>query len=425
MNKFKDNKCWEIIYIPDKPLFPLHQQPTVNVYAAVIDPKQAHTLVRKLNQILPLENLRHVKRVRKHYTDGGSTQLSVILCLAGENDSQLDIIPQEVVELIDSHQLEIFITKVCKYAPLSKEEWEEQCKRWPTSFHPPTYNISGITGFSEEEAHLVYTFMKLALDLAKGESQMVNAAVVVDPSTNEVIARACDQVHSCSCSINYEVTTSSSLAYRTHNHDNTQNSSATQPQVLYDRVSCLNPWQWSTQKSCNDSCSWHPLRHAAIVAIEYSAARDRHLFPGSGHDLAETDHVGPTLTCHTSKKQKTKSVHVKDDEEDNLILSGCTSELARPYLCTGYDIYLMWEPCTMCAMALVHQRVKRIFYAFPNPNAGALGSVHRLQGEKSLNHHYAVFKVLLPEDSLDREDIPLVSKSIDSNNIENPSNVAL
>lgn len=50
----------------------------------------------------------------------------------------------------------------------------------------------------------------------------------------------------------------------------------------------------------------------------------------------------------------------------------------------------------MCAMALVHQRVRRIFYAFPNPNDGALGSVRRLQGEKSLNHHYAVFRVLLP-----------------------------
>lgn len=54
-------------------------------------------------------------------------------------------------------------------------------------------------------------------------------------------------------------------------------------------------------------------------------------------------------------------------------------------------------------MALVHQRVKRIFYALPNPNAGALGSVHRLQGEGSLNHHYAVFRVLLPEEILKDE----------------------
>ena len=55
-------------------------------------------------------------------------------------------------------------------------------------------------------------------------------------------------------------------------------------------------------------------------------------------------------------------------------------------------------------MALVHQRVRRIFFAFPNPNAGALGTVHRLQGERSLNHHYAVFRVLVPEEVLSRDE---------------------
>ncbi|GJW51465.1 protein SWEETIE isoform X1 [Tanacetum coccineum] len=34
----------------------------LQVYATVIDPKHAHTLVRKLNEILPLESLRHAKR---------------------------------------------------------------------------------------------------------------------------------------------------------------------------------------------------------------------------------------------------------------------------------------------------------------------------------------------------------------------------
>lgn len=55
-------------------------------------------------------------------------------------------------------------------------------------------------------------------------------------------------------------------------------------------------------------------------------------------------------------------------------------------------------------MALVHQRFRRIFYAFPNPSAGALGSVYRLQGEKSLNHHYAVFRVILHDEPLVRVD---------------------
>jgi tRNA-specific adenosine deaminase 3 len=48
-------------------------------------------------------------------------------------------------------------------------------------------------------------------------------------------------------------------------------------------------------------------------------------------------------------------------------------------------------------MALVHQRFKRVFYAFPNPITGALGSVYRLPGQKSLNHHYSVFRVKVPE----------------------------
>ncbi|GJT99264.1 hypothetical protein Tco_1094782, partial [Tanacetum coccineum] len=57
-----DMESLEIAHIPDKPPLPLPQQPTVSVYAAVINPKHAHTLVRKLNEFLPLESLRHAKR---------------------------------------------------------------------------------------------------------------------------------------------------------------------------------------------------------------------------------------------------------------------------------------------------------------------------------------------------------------------------
>ncbi|CAH1420991.1 unnamed protein product [Lactuca virosa] len=372
MNKCEENKSWEIIHIPDKPPFPLHQQPTVKVYAAVIDPKHANTLKPSSCQTSS-----------KTRPNEGCIHLSVILCLAGESESQLDNIPQEVVEFINSYKLETFITKVCKYAPLSKEEWIEQCKIWPTSYHPPTYNIRGITGFSKEESNSVCTFMKQALDLAKCECQMMNAAIIIDPSTNEVIAEARDQVNSCSCcSINHEATS--------QNHDKLLlNSSATKPKLLNygNGVSCLNPWKWSNQKSC----AWHPLRHAAIVAIENSSVRDKLLFHDNEHVADNLDETNPLL-----KKQKIKSIHVKNEEE---VVNSQSN--GRPYLCTGYDIYLVWEPCAMCAMALVHQRVKCIFFAFPNKSDGALGSVHRLQGEKSLNHHYAVFRVMLPQESFD------------------------
>lgn len=406
---------WEIIHIPGEPPISPTQQSKVNVFASVIDPKLTNTLIRKLNQIAPLEDLRHVKRVRKSCPNE-QIQLSLILCLAGEDGSELGCIPESVLELVNYYQLSPFVTKVCKHAPTTKEEWEEQCKLWPTSFHPPTYNIDGIAGFSDEGSKVVFNSMTLALKLAtSSNSQLVNAAVIVDPTVNQIIASAHDEISSWDIYLNRnsneehllhqdKVSTSHDIASGFSPSKLPSNGSPNDFQPSFEGVSCLNPWQWSQQHQSSSSSSfWHPLRHAAMVAIEYSAARDRHLFPCVEHTGEKSIEGDPMENCTVEspvKKQKTGPTKVKNSEEAWTGAFLCKSD--RPYLCTGYDIFLAWEPCAMCAMALVHQRIRRIFYAFPNPNAGALGSVHRLQGEKSLNHRYAVFRVLLPDEALGR-----------------------
>ncbi|CAG9540259.1 unnamed protein product [Cercopithifilaria johnstoni] len=63
------------------------------------------------------------------------------------------------------------------------------------------------------------------------------------------------------------------------------------------------------------------------------------------------------------------------------------------YLGTGYDVYMTDEPCAMCAMALVHFRVGRVFYGKRTFSSGVYESCWRIQEEKSLNHHYAVFRI--------------------------------
>ncbi|XP_050106638.1 tRNA-specific adenosine deaminase TAD3 isoform X2 [Malus sylvestris] len=409
-------EMWQIVHIPDNPPIPPDQQPTVDAIASLIDPLFANTLVRRLNQIAPLENLRHVKRVHKKFVQGGKTQLSVILCLASQNGNQLDSIQNDVQELMNSYQLSPFITKVCKYAASSKEEWEEQCKLWPTSYHPPTYNIEGITGFSQEDSQSVFSFMKYAIQLAKsGDNLEVNAAVIVDPSVKQVIAKACDQTCSCynpkneitletSCSEKLETSVCHGISGGALSCKEHSNGFPAKSEQLYTGVSCLCPWGWAEQESDMSLRYCHPLRHASIVAIESSAARDRLLFPSSGktqdNKSFEMDHMQSCSAASPAKRQKTNSTNVNYGE-DNLDLNGegCSRSLsARPYLCTGFDMYLVWEPCIMCAMALVHQRIRRIFFAYPNPKAGALGSVHRLQGQRSLNHHYAVFRVLVGTD---------------------------
>ncbi|KAG8189448.1 hypothetical protein JTE90_012520 [Oedothorax gibbosus] len=59
---------------------------------------------------------------------------------------------------------------------------------------------------------------------------------------------------------------------------------------------------------------------------------------------------------------------------------------------TSYDAYLSREPCVMCAMALVHSRIRRVFYS-TSTSWGALGSHCKLHILNGLNHHYEVFKV--------------------------------
>ncbi|WJX54241.1 hypothetical protein P8452_40148 [Trifolium repens] len=399
-----------IVHIPDEPPHDLHHQPTVSVFASSINSKHANQIVRRLNQIAPLEGLRHVKRIRKKVLEG-QIELSVVLCLACEGDNQLDGVPPHLQEFISSYQLSPFITNVCKYEATSKEEWQEQCKFWPTSYHPRTYNIDGITGFSEEDSQSVLKFMQSAVELATSGGSVVNAAVIVDPSAKQIISTARDQVfawNTCkedSCYKKPDLLSSHPIANSLDPQKPLHlRSPCNHLQQSYTGVACLYPWQWAEQQSNSQSSYYcHPLRHAAIVVIESSAARDRRLFPndeGSKEKYLELDHESP-CTSSPSKRQKTVCATVEHNDKLNP-RSQTESNLlpTRPYLCTGYDIYLVWEPCTMCAMALVHQRIRRIFYAFPNPKTGALGSVYRLQGEKSLNHHYAVFRVLLPEEAL-------------------------
>jgi tRNA-specific adenosine deaminase 3 len=224
----------------------------------------------------------------------------------------------------------------------------------------------------------------------------VNAAVIVDPSVRRIIASETDQVYASSAP--RDMTSAETRPFE-ETGEICLNDTLEKQNGSLSALSCLNPWQWSLQPHDTENCSqWHPLRHASMVAIESSSARDRNLFPNPSK-IFDQDHVPPSNTDSPAKKQKTssQSPDVQNDSREETVRD---PSMERPYLCTGYDIFLLLEPCTMCAMALVHQRIKRIFYAFPNTTAGGLGSVHRLQGEKSLNHHYAVFRVLLPDDAL-------------------------
>lgn len=60
------------------------------------------------------------------------------------------------------------------------------------------------------------------------------------------------------------------------------------------------------------------------------------------------------------------------------------------YRLPGCELYVTLEPCAMCAMALMHARIKRVVFGAADPKTGAAGSVLDLFAEKRLNHHTAL-----------------------------------
>jgi len=73
------------------------------------------------------------------------------------------------------------------------------------------------------------------------------------------------------------------------------------------------------------------------------------------------------------------------------------SEGAPPseaYLCTGMDVYMTDEPCVMCAMALLHSRVRRAVYRRRDSEMGGLGSVESVHALASTNHRFRAWRVV-------------------------------
>lgn len=65
------------------------------------------------------------------------------------------------------------------------------------------------------------------------------------------------------------------------------------------------------------------------------------------------------------------------------------------YRLVDCDLYVTLEPCVMCAGAIMHARISRLFYGASDPKTGACGSIVNLFREKRLNHHTSVIDGIL------------------------------
>ena len=86
----------------------------------------------------------------------------------------------------------------------------------------------------------------------------------------------------------------------------------------------------------------------------------------------------------------------------------------QDYLLTGLTLFVTHEPCSYCAMALIHSRVRTVFFVQPTPGSGGFCGAHAGTGgqpqcdgcedggpftvheQSGLNHHYDVWRWIGP-----------------------------
>eukprot|EP00698_Gefionella_okellyi_P019674 TRINITY_DN6071_c0_g1_i1.p2 TRINITY_DN6071_c0_g1~~TRINITY_DN6071_c0_g1_i1.p2 ORF type:complete len:319 (+),score=80.47 TRINITY_DN6071_c0_g1_i1:67-1023(+) len=120
----------------------------------------------------------------------------------------------------------------------------------------------------------------------------------------------------------------------------------------------------------------HPLRHSVMCAIGLAAQQQ----------LQQQQQQQQQVQVDSQQLQLASSAN-----STTTTAAAAAADSPPQYLCTDYDAYLSHEPCVMCAMALVHSRVKRVFYKQQSVY-GALGTACSLHELPQLNHHFLVYR---------------------------------
>lgn len=357
--------------LPDELTQPIPQCETIA--ATITDLKLLSPIMAELSGKLPLNELNHLKRVNRS---------KIILCKIDDIVIYLQKNPNAIIEhvtdpkqmnanqlksilkfylnehkisakLIESLCETVEIVSVGNRLPVLNWQYRDISQVWPCKFHPNKEFEKMYNGdwFTAIESEFNLTIMEICR-FARDKMNKTVCGIAVDPRTNSIVAIGFDELDK------------------------------------------------------------HPLMHCPMVLIDAVARtqlggawNDYLLYDGSIYnsvDIVSDDKtlVGVSELIRNLIRSKFPAAQfgaerINDDATDRNVFDIANSDnLAKygPYLCTGYDVYLTQEPCTMCTMALTHSRVRRIFFNEPQ-STGAICSLIKFNSIKALNHHFQAFRI--------------------------------
>ena len=345
----------------------------VEVAVGVINPKDTSSLLEQLSSAAPLHRyaLSHLKRVRRSESQGGSgadggggPKLELLLCPA----SELEELPADLRAKVQSTSS----VRVCRVPPQSRAEYEEWNGWWPTNFRPNEVDREREKGHSAEELQTVADFMRLVaqdaercrefygpgsnggdgngdgsdgFDCVGGAGGPASGGgVMVNPANNRVVS-SCHDV----------------LLYR---HGAEQQARAAAAAACSSGEG--GKVEGEGKGGARPTRLQLSMRAPTLLCIDGTALVVNH---------------GAAFACHSA------AAAVPAADMSSPLLP------ADAYLCTGLDLYLTQEPNLLSAMALVHSRIRRVFFLEAQPAHGALASRHHIHALRALNHKYRVFHV--------------------------------
>jgi tRNA(adenine34) deaminase len=81
-----------------------------------------------------------------------------------------------------------------------------------------------------------------------------------------------------------------------------------------------------------------------------------------------------------------------------LVLRAAARQLGNERL-TDCDLYVTLEPCPMCAGAISHARIRRLYYSAPDPKGGAVEHGARVFAQPTCHHAPEVYPGLREADA--------------------------
>lgn len=306
--------------------------PLTKVYIATItNTKNISKIILELNSIVPIQELIHLKRMKGR---------DVILYPAQDNDISTLLLKLKDNNFDVSQIDNIRTASVAGIPPRTRRQHEIVHKLWPCNFHSNKYleKLCNNTLFSSEEIESHLEYMRVAVDVADYAKKLSLpdhqvGTIVVDPKLSSIVA----------------------VGYRIPG----------------------------------------PCRHSVMVAVDNIAktqlggAWNKSCTTDTQSDVTSNGFPSDMLNFLRTKYRNLNFGAPPFKQKDDLVVPS-----DGPYLCTGYYVYTTHEPCVMCAMALIHSRVKRVFYGARSSNGG-LGTLCKIHTVKDLNHHYEVFGGLL------------------------------